>query len=280
MKKCIYGIFILFLLAACNSAEKKAEERLALANRLFGQGELAGAKMEIDSLRALYPKEYKVLKKGLKLMREVEIAEQERNIAFCDSLLPIRIAELEPLTKGFAFEKDSVYDEIGRYVWKGQTIEKNVERCYIRAGVDEKGEMYLASVYYGKSPIEHTSVKLSTKDSLMAETAAIPYDGGNNYRFDDNGMKTEVVTYKGDAAVDAVKFIYNTPFKERIKVEYRGKKPYVIYLADADRKAIQATYELAAVLNDVEKLKQTADKSTKKLAYLKGKLEKDDTVGK
>lgn len=280
MKKYIGGMFLFLVLAACNGAEKKAEERLASANRMFAQGELASAKMEIDSLRALYPKEYKVLKKGLKLMREVEVAEQERTIAFCDSLLPIRVAELEPLTKEFVFEKDSVYDEIGRFVWKGQTIEKNVERCYIRAGVDEKGEMYLASVFFGKTPIEHTSVKLSTKDSLIAETATIPYDGGNNYRFDDNGMKTEVVTYKGDGAVDAVKFIYNTPFKERIKVEYRGKKPYVIYLADADRKAIQATYELAAVLNDIEKLKQTADKSAKKLAYLKGKLEKDSEDGK
>ena len=150
MKKCICGIFFLLLLVACNGDGKKAEERLASANRLFAAGELASAKMEIDSIRVLYPKEFKVLKKGLKLMREVEMAEQVRTIAFCDSMIPIRIAELEPLTKGFVYEKDSVYDEIGRYVWKGQTIEKNVERCYIRAGVDEKGEMYLARRFHSR----------------------------------------------------------------------------------------------------------------------------------
>lgn len=272
MKKSIFGLLFFVLLVACNQNEKEAQARLDRADQFYRLNAFATAKQEIDSLRILYPKEYKILKKGLTLMRLVEIKEQARNIAFCDSLLPIRVEELQTLVKNFVFEKDSVYDEIGRYVWKQQTIEKNVERCYIRSGVNEKGEMYLASVFYGSAPIEHTSIKLSTKDSLTAETASIAYDGGNNYRFDDGGMKTEVVTYKGDAAVDAVKFIYNTPVKERIKVEYKGKKPYVIYLADGDQKAIQATYELASVLNEIEQLKQMAEKSAKNQAYLGQKL--------
>lgn len=259
-------------LAACNQTEKEAQARLNNARSMYERNEFFAAKSEIDSIRALYPKEYKVLKEGLTLMRQVELKEAERTIAFCDSLLPIKIEEAEALKKGFNFEKDSVYEEIGNYIWKQQTIERNVQRCYIRSGVNEKGEIYLASVFYGGAPINHTGLKVSTPDGQFAETASIAYDGGVNYRFKDLGKTTEVVTYKGEKGLDAAKFI-TTNVKERIKAEYTGGKPYTIYIADGDKKAIAATYDLATVLSDLENLIKEKDKSTNRIAYLKNKLE-------
>lgn len=263
------------LLAGCSGDEKAAQARLDKAREMYERNELFGAKNEIDSLRALYPKEVKVLKQGLRLMREVEMKEAERNIAYCDSLLPIKIEEVEGLKKGFVFEKDSAYEEIGNYIWKLQTIERNVQRCYIRCGVSEEGEMYLASVYYGGRPIEHTGIRLSLKDGQFAETASIPYDGGINYRFKDMGSTTEVVTYKGEHGIDAVKFIYDNA-DERIKVEYTGGKPYVIYMADADKKAVVSTFNLATVLSDIQNMTTLKEKSEKKIAYLKSKIEKPE----
>ena len=213
----------------------------------------------------------KLGREGLTLMRQVEQKEAERNLAFCDSLIPVKQQELEGLKKGFNFEKDSAYNEIGNYVSKQQTIERNIQRCYIRSGVNEKGEMYLASVYFGGKPINHTGIKLSTQDGLFAETPAIPYDGGLNYHFKDLGNTTEVVTYQGEKCEDAVKFIFANKEK-RIKVEYTGGKPYILYIADADKKAIASTYELAVVLSDIEKLTKEKEKATKKLAYLEKKL--------
>ena len=183
------------VLTGCDGDRKAAQARLDKARAMYEKGEFFAAKNEIDSLRTFYPKEVGVLKEGLTLMRKVEISEAERNIAFCDSLLPIKQAELETLKKGFVFEKDSLYEEIGNYIWKQQTIERNVQRCYVRCGVSEEGEMYLASVYYGARPIEHTGIRLSLKDGQFATTASIPYDGGLNYRFKDMGNTTEVVTY-------------------------------------------------------------------------------------
>mgnify|MGYP000781716921 FL=1 len=160
MKKLAICItLIAAILTGCNGDEKAAQARLDKARAMYENNEFFGAKNEIDSIRALYPKEVKVLKQGLTLMRQVEVKEAERNIAFCDSLLPIKLEEVEGLKKGFAFEKDSVYEEIGNYIWKQQTIERNVQRCYVRCGVNEEGEMYLASVYYGGRPIEHTGIK-------------------------------------------------------------------------------------------------------------------------
>lgn len=260
------------LLSSCNSQEKEARNRLDNARKLYEANEFFSAKNEIDSIRTLYPKEFEVLKESLQLMREVEWKEAERTLAYCDSLLPIRIAEIEELRKSFVYEKDSIYEEVGTFVWKQQTIERNIARCYIRCGVNEQGEMYLASVYYGANPINHTSIKLSTPNGVFAETASIPYDGGVNYRFKDLGFTTEVVTYKGDAGLDAINFIYNNA-KERIKVEYTGGKPYIIYMADADKKALVETFNLGTVLSDVYRMTVEMNKAQKRLEYLQNKLE-------
>jgi hypothetical protein len=272
MKNLVIGITLASLvLTGCNNNEKAAQARLDNARSMYERSEFFAAKSEIDSIRILYPKEFDIIRKGLTLMRQVEQKEAERNLAFCDSLLPIKLQELDVLKKNFNLEKDSAYNEIGNYVSKQQTIEKNIQRCYIRSGVNEKGEMYLASVFYGGKPINHTGIKLTTKNDLFAETPVIPYDGGLNYHFKDMGSTTEVVTYIGEKCKDVVELIYNNP-KERIRVEYTGGKPYVLYIADADKKAIAATYELAVVLSDIEKLTREKEKSIKKLAYLEKKL--------
>lgn len=267
-------MFAGILLCSCGNQEKEAKARLEGAQTMFENGELFAAKNEIDSIRTLYPKEVKVLRESLGLMRRVEIKEAERTLAYCDSLMPIRINEAEELRKAFVFEKDSVYEEVGTFIWKQQTIERNINRSYIRSGVNEKGEMYIASVYYGTSPINHTAIRLSAPDDLHAETAAIPYDGGVNYRFKDEGATTEVVTYKGEAGLDAINLIYNKA-GERIRVEFTGGKPYVIYMADADKKALVATFDLGTVLSDINRMTSEMNKAQKRLEYLKAKLNEE-----
>lgn len=270
MKKYMLGLVFASLLISCGNSEEEAKARLAKAQTMYENNELFAAKNEIDSIRTLYPKEFDVLKETLSLMRLVETKENERTVAFCDSLLPIKQQELEVLKKNFILERDSLYEDTGNYIWKQQTIERNINRSYIRSGVNEKGDIYLASVYFGGSPINHTSIKLSIKDGTFAETDQVPYDGGLNYRFKDLGNTTEVVTYKIEKGEEAFKFI-SSHEKERIKVEYTGGKPYTIYLADGDKKAIVATYAFAIVLSDINRMTKEKDKSEKRLAYLKQK---------
>lgn len=272
MKKSAICITLATLaLAGCNNDEKNAQARLDNARSMYEQNEFFAAKNEIDSIRILYPKEFKVIREGLTLMRQVEQKEAERNLAFCDSLIPVKQQELEGLKKGFNFEKDSAYNEIGNYVSKQQTIERNIQRCYIRSGVNEKGGDVPGKCLFRRQANQSYRHKLSTRTAFSAETPAIPYDGGLNYHFKDLGNTTEVVTYQGEKCEDAVKFIFANKEK-RIKVEYTGGKPYILYIADADKKAIASTYELAVVLSDIEKLTKEKEKATKKLAYLEKKL--------
>lgn len=272
MKRISIYLVAFILLSGCGREAKEAKARFDNAKALYERNNLYAAKSEIDSIRLLYPGEIEVLKESLQLMRQIDLKECQRNIAFCDSLLPIKTVEAEKLKQGFSFEKEEQYEEIGNYVWKQQTVERNVERSYIRGGVNEKGQMYLASVFYGNGPLNHTGLKVSNNEGLSAETATIPYDGGKNYRFKDLGMTTEIVTYKGAECEAAAKFIYSNR-DGRIKAEYIGGKKFFLYIADGDKKAIAATFELATVLSDIESMKQEKEKATKKIAYITHKLE-------
>lgn len=268
MKKNILfiSITVATLFASCGNG-KEARECLNRAQTFYENKDFISAKIWIDTISVLYPKEIAIRKEALTLMRKTEIGESRQNIKYCDSMMPIREAELVDLKKGFVFEKDSAYDEIGNYIYNTMTIEKNVQRSYIRCGVNEEGEMYVASVYYGSKGLEHTGLKLSTNNGTYAETPAIPYDGGVNYRFKDMGATTEVVTYKGDNCKTVANFVCIND-KEKIKVEYTGGKPYTLYLSEADKKAIKATYELASVLSDIDKMKKEKVKCEKRIARI------------
>lgn len=271
MKRFLVSLTFLLILVGCSNEGKKVSLRLHKAEVYYEQKNYFAAKKEIDSIRSLYPKNVDALRGSLTLMRKVQLGESERNLAFCDSLLPIRKHDFEELKKNFVFEKDTVYENIGHYIWKWQTIERNLKRCYVRCGTDEKGEMYLASVFYGAKPLKHTSIKVTAPDHTFAETATIPYDGGVNYRFTDLGATTEVVTYYGEKGVNAIKFIYDNVDK-RLKINYLGGRPYIIYMAKADKEALTATYNLAMVLSDIDRMQKEATKASKRIAYLKGKF--------
>ena len=265
-------LLISLLLFTCCSKGKEAQIRLDKAKALYENKLFIAAKNEIDSINILYPGEVEIRKEALTLIRLVERGECEQNIAYCDSLLPIRINQLDNLKKGFVFEKDTAYDKIGKYIWNTMTVERNIQRSYIRCGVDEEGEMYVASLYYGGSPIEHTGLKFSTKDGVFTETPSIQYDGGVNYRFKDMGYTTEVVTYKGENCKSIANFIYIVDDKERVKAEYTGGKAYSLYLSDSDKKAIKATYELALVLSDITTMQKEKSKAEKKILLIDEKL--------
>ena len=270
-KHCITVISFLIFLTGCREG-KEAQKRLDEANSLYENNQFIAAKSVLDSIHTLHPREVAVRKQALTLMWKVERSECEQNIAYCDSLLPVCISELDELKKGFVFIKNADYDLIGNYIWNTMTVERNVERSYIRCGVSEEGEMYMASVYFGSAPINHTGLHFSISSGAFAETPAIPYDGGVNYRFKDLGNTTEVVTYKGEHCKTIANFILIVSEKDRIKATYTGGKPFSLNLSDTDKKAIRATYELAAVLSDINAMEKEKIRSQKKIMLIDEKL--------
>jgi len=266
-----YLICLLLFFIACNSNQKQATVYLEYAQKLYEQGDYISAKNNIDSIKELFPKEFRVQKFGLILKRRIEIKEQELNMNFCDSMINVRIAEAEKMKSGFVFEKDPKYDDIGKYIDKNQQLETKLQSSYIRTNVNELGEIFLYSVYYGGRPIRHSQLRVSKSNGEYTETEIIPYDGGLNYSFVDGGMTSEIVTYKQGKDNGVIQFIYNNQ-KSALKAEYIGKEKYSFTISNDDKMVLINTFNFALVLSDIENLKKEKEKSFLRMKYLESIL--------
>lgn len=267
MKKLLLFLGLLLCAGACSDQNKDAAKMLERAAEMVRNDSLASAKLMIDSVRKVYPKAFESIRQGIQLMRHIERMEYERTLAYCDSMLPLKIADVNSRVENFNFEKDTLYQEEGNYVYKTQKLENNVERCYVRSHVTEKGDLVLASVYFGRSPIEHSAMRLELPDGQFAETLSIAYDGGNNYRFEDNGNWSEIVSYKGGKDNGAIDLICANP-DARIKVKLLGKKSTVFYLDNQAKKSIAATRDLSVLLSDIDRLKKEQVRALKGIEVL------------
>ena len=136
---------ILFL-ASCGQEEKKATELFNRAEESFKSANYSEAKLQIDSIRNLYPKVFEVRKKAVRLMQQVELEEQKKSLEYLDSMMAIKQAVFDSMKVAFVLEKDTAYQEIGNYFYPSQVVEKNIGRTFLRACVSERGEMSLTSI--------------------------------------------------------------------------------------------------------------------------------------
>ena len=271
MKKYLIFLFFGLLVLSCNNDKKLAQENLNRARILCENNQFGAAKHSLDSLKANFPKEVSTQKEGLQIMRLVQTKELERNIQYCDSMLVVKTTQADSMKTLFVFEKDPEYDEIGKYLDKQQVLERNLGRSYIRSGVNELGEMYLASVYYGGGRIKHNQLKVSTPNQTYAETAIIPEDGGLNFSFQDLGMTTEVVTYQNKKDEGVILFIYDNS-KERLKADLLGGRSFNFIISEGDKKSLIKTHDFSVVLSDIQMLNKEKEKANARLEYLRNKL--------
>ena len=271
MKRYLFFISAVLLLFACNKKKMDARTYLENARSFYTNADYESAQKMLDSLKILYPKDFEVLKEGLQLSRLVEFKQQTRNLIICDSLLQIRRIERDSLKSDFIFEKNPEYNDIGEYYQKSQKLENNLQRSYIRSGVNELGVMELASVYYGDKPIHHAGLKVSNPQDEYTQTTEIPYDGGMNYTFTNLKKTTEVVTYMNGKDNGVILFIYNN-IKVPLKAEYTGGKKYNIPISQSDKEALVKTYDFSVVLSDIDKLNKEKEKISKRIEYLQGKI--------
>ena len=173
MKKIILAAATLaFLLSGCNSDSKNAGKLFQRAELAFAAGDYNLARLQIDSIRTYYPKAVDVRKAGIHLMQQIDLQEQHKTLAYLDSMMTVKQAELDSIKGNFVLEKDTAYQEIGNYFYPSQVVEKNIGRSFLRAQVNELGEMSLTSIYCAGGNIHHTAVKVSANDDTFAEIPA------------------------------------------------------------------------------------------------------------
>ncbi|MGL5786365.1 MAG: hypothetical protein ACRCX4_06090 [Bacteroidales bacterium] len=270
MKKILFSIATICSLVACSGNKQAAEDRFDQATSYYNKGDYNLAKREIDSIKTNYPKEFDVLRKSIRLMRQIEMKEQERNFQYCDSMLTVLTDKSTDLKKNFKFIQDKEYDQIGRYVHKTLDIEQNVNHNYLRAEVFENGTLQLISVYNGPRPLKHNMVKVSLKDGAFAETQAIPFDGGRNFRFKDGDTNHERVTYNLQNDGGVTNFV--SQYKDQpITLLFIGEQKEATHLLPAQKNAINMSMELSNTLQAMQTLVEEKRLAEAKINLLKRK---------
>ena len=258
--------FMMFFLASCGQDEKKANELLSRAESSFQSANYSEAKLLIDSIRNSYPKVFDVRRKAIMLKQQVELKEQQMSLEYLDSMMAVKQLALDSIKSDYVLEKDTAYQEIGNYFYPSQVVEKNIGRTFLRACVNEKGEMSLTSIYCAGGSLNHTSVKVSSKDAF-AQTPASP----DVYVSSDLGRKIEKADYKYGADGGVIGFIIANKDAKSLKLEFIGDRTYRTLMYSPDIKAIVQVARLAQILSAMEEIRKEQKEANLKIQFLNKK---------
>ena len=274
MKKIGFSALLaLATLAGCgDGGEKEAQIRLQKAEAALQQENFSEAKLQIDSIKLLYPKAFEARKQGIKLMQQVDLKEQGKTLVYLDSMMQVKQAQLDSIKANFVLEKDTAYQEIGNWFYPTQVVEKNVGRSFLRAQVNELGEMSLTSIYCAGGQLNHTSVKVSVGDTF-AETPMT----NDSYATTDLGRTIEKADYKVGEDGGVVGFIVANQDKN-IQLTFIGDKTYRTAMQKNDRKAIVGLVELARILSGMEEIRKQQKEANLKIQFVTRKIEEGKTA--
>ena len=272
MKNILLIMLMAACLCSCNSDEKNAAKLLSRAEHSFGNGNYNCAKLQIDSIKTVYPKAFAARKAGIRLMQQIDLKEQTKTLVYLDSMLQIKQQALDAIKKNYVFEKDEEYQEIGNYFYPSQTVEKNIGRSFLRAQVNELGEMYLTSIYTGAGPLNHHSVKVSVGDSYAQTPVST-----DRYETKDLGKVIEKSDYKAANDGGVTGFIM-THQGQKIRLQYEGKRSYKTYMSASDVKAVAEIAQLARILASMQEIRKEQQEANLKIRFVKRKMQEAEAA--
>ena len=269
MKKIgLSAILALSLLAGCgDGGEKEAQVRLQKAEAALQQDNFSEAKLQIDSIKMLHPKAFEARKQGIKLMQQVDLKEQQKTLVYLDSMMQVKQLQLDSIKGRFVFEKDTAYQDIGNWFYPTQVVEKNVGRSFLRAHVNELGEMSLTSIYCAGGTLNHTSVKVSVGDTF-AETPMVK----DSYTTTDLGRTIEKADYKLGEDGGVAGFIVANADKN-IQLTFIGDKTWRTAMQKTDRQAFVELTDLARILSGMEEIRKQQKEANLKIQFVTRKVE-------
>lgn len=271
-----YGLSVLLaltVLSGCgDGGEKEAQKRLQKAEIALQQDNFSEAKLQIDSIKVLYPKAFEARKQGIRLMQQVDLKEQQKTLVYLDSMMQVKQLQFDSIKGNFVLEKDTAYQEVGNWFYPTQIVEKNIGRSFLRAQVNELGEMSLTSIYCAGGKLNHTSVKVSVGDTF-AETPMAK----DSYVTTDLGRTIEKADYKVGEDGGVAGFVVANQDKN-IQLQFVGDKTYRTALQRNDRKAIVELMELSRILSGMEEIRKQQKEANLKIQFVTRKMEEAKTA--
>ena len=237
------GFLILIALLACGKSDKdKATEKLNIAVTLLAKGDTATALLQLDSVQISFPQVREVGKDANELEDKIytEIYAKKQDQL---NQLNNRLTELEKL-----FDKEKTeFDRYTQYVHKMQKFERRWNQSYIQLHLNEKGDLYISSNYYGTDWLDHTGIRVYD-GIFQAKTDSVSLDDTmNNHHSNFMNLHWEKVNYRNGKDNGVIQFIAEHADKN-LKAVFLGKKMYFIVLESFDKQAIKDALALSNAL--------------------------------
>lgn len=251
--------------------QQEAENLLISAKQLIENKQYDNSIVLLDSLCKTYPKEFDLVKEAMHV--KATALEQKFTImlAQADSVIAVNAPIVESISSKFKVVKSPEMVE-GYRVVKNIAGTPLINRTGIEPRIDDGGNLYIVSLLNGHS-IHHNKLIASVKGKSSAETASIPYDEARNYRFDDNGVSNEMVTFRFDECEDFCKFIADNS-NENITLTFSGKKSYSMPLPTAVKQAIIDSYSYSSAIRTGLEAEKNKMLLQKKIEVAKNQIER------
>ena len=205
------------------------------------------------------------LMRCLKILRLMK--EQKKTLVYLDSMMQVKQLQLDSIKGNFVLEKDTAYQEIGNWFYPTQVVEKNTDRTFLRAQVNELGEMSLTSIYCAGGKLNHTSVRVGVGETF-AETPMTK----DSYTTTDLGVTIEKADYKVGEDGGVAGFIVANADKN-IQLSFIGDKTYRTAMQKNDRKAFVELTKLAYILSGMEEIRKQQKEANLKIQFVTRKIE-------
>jgi len=240
--KIVLAILFLFILFSCGKSTKKlADQKLSNAISICEKGDSLAALIQLDSIRVLYPDALNAIGKAKELSKKInaEILVRKQNQF---DQLTIRLTELELM-----FNKEKTeYDHFTQYVHKKQNVERRWNQSFIQLHLDERGELYISSNYYGDQWLNH--IGLRVYDGLFqAKTDSVPLTDPNNHHSEFMDTHLEKVRYTNGKDNGVIQFIADNAGRN-LKAVFLGQRMYFVVLEPFDKQAVKDALALSNAL--------------------------------
>lgn len=240
--KIVIGILFVAVLFSCGKSYKeRAAERLNLAENICAKGDTATALQQLDSVLVLFPEAFESVEKSKELSRKIYSEILFRKQDQIDRLAT-HLTELENL---FVTEKTE-YDRYTQYIHKMQNFDRRWDKSFIQVHLDERGELYISSNYYGPQELDHIGLRVYD-GVFQAKTDTIPLDVPGNHHSEFMNTHWEKVSYKNGKDNGVIQFIADNADRN-LKAVFLGKRMYYIVLEQFDKQAVKDALALSNAL--------------------------------
>ena len=253
--KIVWVILLLSTFFSCGKSHKQlAEEKLSQAVSVCEKGDSLTAMVHLDSIRVLYPEALEAIGKANELSKKINSEFLFRKQDQFDKLTG-RLNELEMLFT----QAKTPYDRFTQYIHKMQNFERRWNQSFIELHLDERGELYISSNYYGDQWLNHIGLRVYD-GVFQAKTDSVPLTEPNNRRSEFMNTHWEKVSYTNGKDNGVIQFIAENS-ERNLKAVFLGQRMYFIVLEKFDKQAVKD----ALALSNALKLKTQLEKEIREL---------------